>query len=128
MTKPFNNIINNSTNVTQQSTHHAASYVATMQLDNDSYDNDYIGSASEFIKDRLYFCSLRTKPRSTVNTHYFSIDDELIYEKYVQKLQKKKQKIKIFISSFYNDFGPLNLAMFYRYCCKLNKKLKVREL
>lgn len=29
--------------------------------------------------------------------------------------------------SFYADFGPLNLAMLYRYCCKLNKKLKVRE-
>lgn len=28
-------------------------------------------------------------------------------------------------SSFYADFGPLNLAMLYKYCCKLNKKLKV---
>uniref|UniRef100_A0A3Q2D997 protein-tyrosine-phosphatase n=1 Tax=Cyprinodon variegatus TaxID=28743 RepID=A0A3Q2D997_CYPVA len=27
-------------------------------------------------------------------------------------------------SSFYADFGPLNLAMLYKYCCKLNKKLK----
>ena len=27
--------------------------------------------------------------------------------------------------SFYADFGPLNLAMLYRYCWKLNKKLKV---
>nr|XP_024656106.1 dual specificity protein phosphatase CDC14AB-like isoform X1 [Maylandia zebra] len=26
--------------------------------------------------------------------------------------------------SFYADFGPLNLAMLYRYCWKLNKKLK----
>uniref|UniRef100_A0A8C9GBQ5 protein-tyrosine-phosphatase n=1 Tax=Pavo cristatus TaxID=9049 RepID=A0A8C9GBQ5_PAVCR len=26
---------------------------------------------------------------------------------------------------FYGDFGPLNLAMVYKYCCKLNKKLKV---
>lgn len=30
-----------------------------------------------------------------------------------------------FSPSFYADFGPLNLAMLYRYCCKLNKKLKV---
>lgn len=30
--------------------------------------------------------------------------------------------------SFYADFGPLNLAMLYRYCCKLNKKLKVSSL
>lgn len=32
-----------------------------------------------------------------------------------------------FFFSFYADFGPLNLAMLYRYCCKLNKKLKVSE-
>ena len=44
-------------------------------------DSDVIGCSSEFIKDRLYFCSLRTKPRSTLNTHYFTIDDELVYEK-----------------------------------------------
>lgn len=31
--------------------------------------------------DRLYFASLRTKPRSTAHTHFFSIDDEIIYEK-----------------------------------------------
>ncbi|XP_013396592.1 dual specificity protein phosphatase CDC14A [Lingula anatina] len=69
-------------------------------------DNDIIGSASEFIKDRLYFATLRTKPKSTAHTHYFCIDDELVYE------------------NFYADFGPLNLSMLYRYCCKLNKKLK----
>ncbi|XP_074641647.1 dual specificity protein phosphatase CDC14C-like isoform X3 [Tubulanus polymorphus] len=69
-------------------------------------DNDIIGSASEFIKDRLYFATLRTKPRSTAHTHYFCVDDELVYE------------------NFYADFGPLNLAQLYRYCCKLNKKLK----
>ncbi|XP_026230486.1 cell division cycle 14Aa [Anabas testudineus] len=62
--------------------------------------------ASEFIKDRLYFATLRVKPKTTATTHYFSTDDEFMYE------------------SFYADFGPLNLAMLYRYCCKLNKKLK----
>ncbi|XP_069367202.1 dual specificity protein phosphatase CDC14AB-like isoform X1 [Paralichthys olivaceus] len=68
---------------------------------------DYeIYCASEFIKDRLYFAALRVKPKNTANTHYFSTDDDFIYE------------------SFYADFGPLNLAMLYRYCCKLNKKLK----
>lgn len=46
------------------------------------------------------------KPKSTLDTHYFSIDDELIYE------------------NFYADFGPLNLAMLYRYCMKVEKKLK----
>jgi hypothetical protein len=44
-------------------------------------ETDIIGSASEIIKDRLYFAALRIKPKSTVRTHYFSIDDEFIYEK-----------------------------------------------
>ncbi|KAK2843982.1 hypothetical protein Q5P01_010641 [Channa striata] len=65
-----------------------------------------LSGASEVIKDRLYFATLRVKPKNTANTHYFSTDDEFVYE------------------SFYADFGPLNLAMLYRYCCKLNKKLK----
>ncbi|XP_035379050.1 dual specificity protein phosphatase CDC14AB isoform X3 [Electrophorus electricus] len=66
-------------------------------------DNDLI----EFVKDRLYFATLRSKPKSTVNTHYFCTDDEFVYE------------------NFYADFGPLNLAMLYRYCCKLNKMMKL---
>ncbi|XP_008294130.1 dual specificity protein phosphatase CDC14A-like isoform X2 [Stegastes partitus] len=65
-----------------------------------------LAGAVEFIKERLYFATLRSKPKSTANTHYFCTDDEFIYE------------------NFYADFGPLNLAMLYRYCCKLNKKLK----
>ena len=28
--------------------------------------------------------------------------------------------------SFYSDFGPLNLALFYRYCCRLYNILKAR--
>ncbi|XP_074545087.1 dual specificity protein phosphatase CDC14AB-like [Halichoeres trimaculatus] len=63
-------------------------------------------AASELIKDRLYFATLRVKPKNSANTHYFSTDEEFIYE------------------SFYEDFGPLNLGVLYRYCCKLNKKLK----
>ncbi|KAL2097975.1 hypothetical protein ACEWY4_007182 [Coilia grayii] len=68
-------------------------------------ENDSLG-ATEFIKERLYFATLRSKPKSTPNTHYFTTDDEYVYE------------------NFYADFGPLNLAMLYRFCCKLNKKLK----
>lgn len=45
-------------------------------------------------------------PKSTQKHHYFTIDDELMYE------------------NFYEDFGPLNLAMLYRYCCKVDRKLK----
>nr|XP_040028013.1 dual specificity protein phosphatase CDC14AB-like isoform X2 [Gasterosteus aculeatus aculeatus] len=71
-----------------------------MAEDNETY------SACEFIKDRLYFATLRVRPKNTANTHYFSMDEELVYE------------------SFYADFGPLNLAMLYRYCCKVNTNLK----
>ncbi|XP_053324798.1 dual specificity protein phosphatase CDC14A isoform X1 [Spea bombifrons] len=69
-------------------------------------ENQDLISASEIIKDRLYFATLRNKPKSTVNTHYFCSDEEFVYE------------------NFYADFGPLNLAVLYRFCCKLNKKLK----
>ncbi|KAM8961561.1 dual specificity protein phosphatase CDC14B isoform 1-T1 [Pelodytes ibericus] len=66
--------------------------------------------AVEISKDRLYFAILCCKPKTTSCTHYFSIDDELVYE------------------NFYADFGPLNLAMLYRYCNKLNKKIKSYSL
>ncbi|XP_060265034.1 dual specificity protein phosphatase CDC14B isoform X2 [Ovis aries] len=61
---------------------------------------------AEVIRDRLCFAILFSRPKSSSNVHYFSIDNELEYE------------------NFYADFGPLNLAMVYRYCCKINKKLK----
>ncbi|KAM5261268.1 dual specificity protein phosphatase CDC14B isoform 21-T22 [Hipposideros larvatus] len=61
---------------------------------------------AEVIKDRLCFAILYSRPKSSSNVHYFSIDNELEYE------------------NFYADFGPLNLAMVYRYCRKINKKLK----
>lgn len=57
------------------------------------------------ITDQLYFAILQQKIKSTTERHCFCIDDELAYE------------------NFYADFGPLNLAMFYRFCCKLTKKL-----
>ncbi|XP_068944130.1 dual specificity protein phosphatase CDC14B isoform X3 [Petaurus breviceps papuanus] len=66
--------------------------------------NFHLGS--EFCIDRLCFAILYQKPKSAANIHYFSIDDEFEYE------------------NFFADFGPLNLAMVYRYCCKINKKLK----
>ncbi|XP_042176677.1 dual specificity protein phosphatase CDC14B isoform X7 [Oncorhynchus tshawytscha] len=58
------------------------------------------------VSDQLYFAVLQQKIKSTADRHCFCIDDELSYE------------------NFYADFGPLNLAMFYRFCCKLTKKLK----
>ncbi|KAI2661955.1 Dual specificity protein phosphatase CDC14A [Labeo rohita] len=65
-----------------------------------------LSNCIEFIKDQLYFAILHQKVKSTPERHCFCIDEELSYE------------------NFYADFGPLNLAMFYRFCCKLNKKLK----
>nr|XP_043881965.1 dual specificity protein phosphatase CDC14B isoform X4 [Solea senegalensis] len=58
------------------------------------------------ITDQLCFAILQQKIKSTAERHCFCIDEELAYE------------------NFYADFGPLNLAMFYRFCCKLTKKLK----
>lgn len=38
-------------------------------------------SLSLSLSDRLYFATLRSKPKSTANTHYFCVDDEFVYEK-----------------------------------------------
>ncbi|XP_056381043.1 dual specificity protein phosphatase CDC14B isoform X4 [Hyla sarda] len=69
-------------------------------------EHDLPPGAVDIYDERLYFAILCGKPKTTPSTHYFSIDDELLYE------------------NFYADFGPLNLAMLYKYCCKLNKKMK----
>lgn len=73
---------------------------------------DILVHAAEFIKDQLYFATLKVsiRPKSTPDTHYFCIDEQLVYR------------------NFYSDFGPLNLAMLYRYCHKLNRKLKAPNL
>ncbi|RTG90717.1 cell division cycle 14 [Schistosoma bovis] len=63
-----------------------------------------------FLLDRLYFLSCKTPPRSNSSIHFFSIDEELCYE------------------NFYADFGPLSLGQLYKYCNKLNKKLKSGSL
>ncbi|KAM6944968.1 dual specificity protein phosphatase CDC14B isoform 4-T4 [Lycodopsis pacificus] len=67
--------------------------------------DDVSSRCVEFTKDQLYFAILKQKIKSTAERHCFCIDEELAYE------------------NFYADFGPLNLAMFYRFCCKLTKKL-----
>lgn len=63
---------------------------------------------AEYIKNVLYFATVRTGKtlKSTSDTHYFSIDNELVYENY------------------YSDFGPLNLGCVFKYCKILNDKLK----
>lgn len=67
----------------------------------ESHSDIFIG-----ITEQLYFAIAPHKLKNTAERHCFSVDDELAYE------------------NFYADFGPLNLAMFYRFSCKLNKKLK----
>ncbi|XP_067005613.1 dual specificity protein phosphatase CDC14A [Anabrus simplex] len=70
--------------------------------------NGEIVHLCEYIKGRFYFTTIpsRRELKSTVNFHFFSIDNELVYHNY------------------YSDFGPLNLGMLYRYCVKVNTKLK----
>lgn len=64
-----------------------------------------LGDAVEIIPHRLYWVALHSKPSSNGKVHYFSIDEDLVYE------------------PFFADFGPLNLACVYRYCKHLASKL-----
>eukprot|EP01135_Chromosphaera_perkinsii_P010094 Nk52_evm19s2011 gene=Nk52_evmTU19s2011 len=73
---------------------------------NGPVDPDYI----EIIKDRLYFACQKTTPKTHPDVHYFSTDTEYTYQ------------------SFYDDFGPLNLGMLYRYCRMIEKKLIMPNL
>ncbi|KAA6390339.1 MAG: putative Dual specificity protein phosphatase CDC14A [Streblomastix strix] len=65
-----------------------------------------LSSAVEIIKDRFYFVVLRSVPRNTSNAFYFSTDNSLIYQ------------------PFSSDFGPLNMACLYRFCCAVEDYLK----
>jgi len=61
----------------------------------------------EFIQGRLFWTTLLAgpAPKDTPKAHYFTVEGELNYE------------------PFFQDFGPLNLGMTYRYCKMLDKKL-----
>ncbi|KAF5403373.1 Dual specificity protein phosphatase CDC14A [Paragonimus heterotremus] len=76
----------------------------------DQDDSPLLSTAACIIKDRLYFVTSNFHPRATQGIHFFSIDEELIYE------------------GFFLDFGPLNLAQLYKYCCKLERKSKSFQL
>eukprot|EP00929_Paragymnodinium_shiwhaense_P114035 TRINITY_DN82343_c0_g1_i1.p1 TRINITY_DN82343_c0_g1~~TRINITY_DN82343_c0_g1_i1.p1 ORF type:complete len:446 (+),score=66.97 TRINITY_DN82343_c0_g1_i1:80-1417(+) len=65
-----------------------------------------LSDAVEIIPDRLYWVALHHAPKSTNKSRYFSIDQRLVYE------------------PFFADFGPLNLAMTYRYCKLMEATLK----
>jgi len=62
-------------------------------------------SLVEIIPQRLYWSARNSVPKDTNSSHFFSVDTTLIYE------------------AFSEDFGPLNLAMTYRFCKLLEAKL-----
>jgi len=62
---------------------------------------------SAFYLDRLFWISSKNPPKSTQESFYFNIDDELIYEPYN------------------HDFGPLNLSCTHRYAWDLNNLINV---
>ena len=65
----------------------------------------------EIIKDRLYFVTVAARPTHHYpGYHLFCTDDELVY------------------CGYNNDFGPLSLAMLYRFCETLNRKLRMPSL
>ncbi|OMJ92323.1 hypothetical protein SteCoe_4987 [Stentor coeruleus] len=63
-------------------------------------------SAVEIIPGKLYWISDKTPPKNQVNSYYFCIDNELVYQ------------------PFCSDFGPLNLGMTYKFCVELERLLK----
>mmetsp|Transcript_24348 Transcript_24348/g.57697 ORF Transcript_24348/g.57697 Transcript_24348/m.57697 type:complete len:452 (+) Transcript_24348:108-1463(+) len=64
-----------------------------------------LAEAIEILPNRLYWAALHAAPRANPKVHYFSVDQEFIYE------------------PFFADFGPLNLGMVWRYCKTLEAKL-----
>ncbi|XP_060844473.1 dual specificity protein phosphatase CDC14C-like [Rhopalosiphum padi] len=87
----------------------------------DSANKLEVAELSELIENRLYFMVLSNHKGPTTlqtfkdwknslkdnNIFYLNVDDNLVYD------------------GFYSDFGPLNLAMIYRYIGIVRDKLKV---
>jgi cell division cycle 14 len=65
-----------------------------------------MASAVEIIPNKLYWISDKTPPKNQPNSYYFCVDNELVYQ------------------PFCSDFGPLNLAMTYKFCVELERLLK----
>ena len=63
-------------------------------------------SAVEIIPGKLFWISDKTPPKNQANSHYFCIDNELVYQ------------------PFCSDFGPLNLGMTYKFCVELERLIK----
>lgn len=65
---------------------------------------------SEIIADQLYFCAFHQNLAPNASNFCYFVEEDVHYD------------------SFYSDFGPLNLAVLYRFCQKINKVLKVSEV
>lgn len=68
-------------------------------------DHD-LADAVEILPGRLYWVALRSYPKNTAKSHYFCVDNDLVYE------------------PFFADFGPLNLSNTFRYCKLVEGKLR----
>ena len=69
-----------------------------------------LSAAREIIPGKLAFAMLSIQPVDTKSTHFFSIDNFLLY------------------NPFFADFGPLNMGHTYRFCKALNAKLETQEV
>jgi len=65
-----------------------------------------LADAVEILPGRLYWVALRSYPKNTAKSHYFCVDNDLVYE------------------PFFADFGPLNLSNTFRYCKLVEGKLR----
>lgn len=64
----------------------------------------------KYFIDRLYWISDSAPPKcKTSQAFYFCIDENLVYE------------------PFFEDFGPLNLAMTHKYCMEVDKIMQVEK-
>lgn len=64
-----------------------------------------VANVVEIMPSRLYWLARRSVPKDTATSHFFSIDGILRYD------------------AFSADFGPLNLALTFRYCKMVEAKL-----
>ena len=82
-----------------------------------------LANATEFIKDRLYFCCMRKAPRVQQTTITFN---------HSHKLSSQPSKVyfitvddKFTYEPFFEDFGPINLGQVHRFCKIVDDKLNV---
>jgi hypothetical protein len=60
--------------------------------------------------DKFYYAVLKTQPKPTLTTHYFTPDVNFLY------------------APFFADFGPLNMGMIHSFCVLLERKFEVNKI